>query len=399
MYNDIKRGFKFMIKFLIKLFIKDSENIKNTKVREKYSLLCGILGIINNLILFFIKAVIGFISGSVALFSDAFNNFSDMGTSVVTIIGIKLSNQEADKDHPFGHGRIEYIASLVISFIIMLVGFELLKESFIKILNPSTVTLSLPLTLILIISVIIKLWMYSYNKFIGKKINSKVIMAASKDSVFDAVTTFLIITVSFFGKYLSFPIDGYLGVIVSLFIMYSGFLIAKDTINTLLGSVPDNQTVKEIEDTILSHNDIKGIHDLIIHDYGPGRIFASVHAEVPQDISIVKIHETIDDIENLIEKNLGVHIVIHMDPIIEDSDQLNEINNLILETLCEIDTELSFHDLRLTKNENLTNVVFDLCIPISYKEYQRKHIIDKITDVILKRDDNFNTVIKIDNKY
>lgn len=388
-----------MIKFLIKFFIKDSENIKNTKVREKYSLLCGILGIINNLILFFIKAFIGFLSGSMAILSDAFNNFSDMGTSVVTIIGIKLSNQGADKDHPFGHGRIEYIASLVISFIIMLVGFELLKESVVKIINPVKVSLSLPLALILIISVIIKLWMYSYNKFVGKKINSKVILAASKDSIGDAVATFLVIAVSFLGKYLSFPIDGYLGVIVSLLIMYSGFLIAKDTINTLLGSVPDSETVKGIENALLSHKDIKGIHDLIIHDYGPGRIFASVHAEVPQDISIVKIHETIDDIENLVEKNLGVHIVIHMDPIIENSEQLNEINKLICDTLYDIDSELSFHDLRLTKNDECTNIVFDLCIPVSYKEYQRKNIIDKITDVIKKRDYNFNPVIKIDNKY
>ena len=334
-----------------------------------------------------------------AILSDAFNNFSDMGTSVVTIIGIKLSNQGADKDHPFGHGRIEYIASLVISFIIMLVGFELLKESFVKIINPVKVSLSLPLALILIISVIIKLWMYSYNKFVGKKINSKVILAASKDSIGDAVATFLVIAVSFLGKYLSFPIDGYLGVIVSLLIMYSGFLIAKDTINTLLGSVPDSETVKEIENALLSHKDIKGIHDLIIHDYGPGRIFASVHAEVPQDISIVKIHETIDDIENLVEKNLGVHIVIHMDPIIENSEQLNEINKLICDTLYDIDSELSFHDLRLTKNDECTNIVFDLCIPVSYKEYQRKNIIDKVTDVIKKRDYNFNPVIKIDNKY
>ena len=388
-----------MIKILINLFIKDSGNIKNTKVREKYSLLCGILGIINNLILFFIKAIIGYLSGSMALFSDAFNNFSDMGTSIVSIIGIKLSNQDADKEHPFGHGRIEYIASLVISFIIMLVGFELLKESIIKIINPVKVSLSLPFVFILTISVIVKLWMYSYNKFIGEKINSKVLMAASKDSIGDAVATSLIVLVSFFGKYLSFPIDGYLGVIVSLIIMYSGFGVSKDTINSLLGASPDSETVKGIEDIILSHKDVRGIHDLIIHDYGPGRIFASVHAEVPENVSIVQIHETIDDIESLIEKNLGVHIVIHMDPIIENSDQLNLINKLISDTLCEIDVNLTYHDLRLTKKDECTNIVFDLCIPVFYKEYQRKDILDKITEVIRKWDENYNTVIKIDNKY
>ena len=388
-----------MVKILINLFIKDSENIKNTKVREKYSLLCGILGIINNLILFFIKAIIGYLSGSMALFSDAFNNFSDMGTSIVSIIGIKLSNQDADKEHPFGHGRIEYIASLVISFIIMLVGFELLKESIIKIINPVKVSLSLPFVFILTISVIVKLWMYSYNKFIGEKINSKVLMAASKDSIGDAVATSLIVLVSFLGKYLSFPIDGYLGVIVSLIIMYSGFGVSKDTINSLLGASPDSETVKGIEDIILSHKDVRGIHDLIIHDYGPGRIFASVHAEVPENVSIVQIHETIDDIESLIEKNLGVHIVIHMDPIIENSGQLNLINKLISDTLCEIDVNLTYHDLRLTKKDECTNIVFDLCIPVFYKEYQRKDILAKITEVIRKWDENYNTVIKIDNKY
>lgn len=388
-----------MIKILINLFIKDSGNIKNTKVREKYSLLCGILGIINNLILFFIKAIIGYLSGSMALFSDAFNNFSDMGTSIVSIIGIKLSNQDADKEHPFGHGRIEYIASLVISFIIMLVGFELLKESIIKIINPVKVSLSLPFVFILTLSVIVKLWMYSYNKFIGEKINSKVLMAASKDSIGDAVATALIVLVSFLGKYLSFPIDGYLGVIVSLIIMYSGFGVSKDTINSLLGASPDSETVKGIEDIILSHKDVRGIHDLIIHDYGPGRIFASVHAEVPENVSIVQIHETIDDIESLIEKNLGVHIVIHMDPIIENSGQLNLINKLISDTLCEIDVNLTYHDLRLTKKDECTNIVFDLCIPVFYKEYQRKDILDKITEVIRKWDENYNTVIKIDNKY
>ena len=181
--------------------------------------------------------------------------------------------------------------------------------------------------------------------------------------------------------------------------MYSGFGVSKDTINSLLGASPDSETVKGIEDIILSHKDVRGIHDLIIHDYGPGRIFASVHAEVPENVSIVQIHETIDDIESLIEKNLGVHIVIHMDPIIENSGQLNLINKLISDTLCEIDVNLTYHDLRLTKKDECTNIVFDLCIPVFYKEYQRKDILDKITEVIRKWDENYNTVIKIDNKY
>lgn len=388
-----------MIKLLIKLFIKDSENIKNNSVREKYSYLSGILGIMCNLFLFSVKISIGLIIGSIAVISDAFNNFSDMGTSVISIIGTKLSNAHADSEHPFGHGRIEYVSSLIVSFIIILVGFELFKGSFDKILHPQQVEINLVLTLILAVSVLIKLWMYIYNKFIGNKINSKVILAVASDSLNDVFATSAVILATVIGKFLPVSIDGYVGAVVSVVIMIAGYRLSKDTIDTLLGTPPDPETVENIEKIIMENEDILGIHDLIVHDYGPGRIMASVHAEVADNCDIVRIHEIIDNIENYIEKNLGIHIVIHMDPIATNCERINELKSFIQSTLFEIDKELSFHDFRITDGENNINMIFDLCVPVSYKDYQRKSITEEITQKVKTKDEKYNLVIKIDNKY
>lgn len=388
-----------MIKLLIRLFIKDNENTKNNIVREKYAYLSGILGIICNFVLFFVKVAVGFIIGSIAIISDSFNNFSDMGTSVITIIGTKLSNAHADSEHPFGHGRAEYVSSLIVSFIIILVGFELFKTSFGKILNPEIVTISLPLTFILLVSVLIKVWMFQYNKYIGKKINSGVILAVASDSINDVFSTLAVIIATFLGSFFKISLDGYAGAAVSLFIMFSGYKLSKKTIDTLLGTSPDPEMVKNIEKIIMENEGILGIHDLIVHDYGPGRIMASLHAEVPEDCDIVKIHELIDHIENYIEKNLGIHIVIHMDPVATSSEKINELKSFIESTLYEVDKELSFHDFRITDGENNINMIFDLCVPISYKEYQRKNIVDVITKKVKERDDKYNLVIKIDNKF
>lgn len=388
-----------MIKLLIKLFIKNSDNIKDNNIREKYSLLCGILGIICNFILFSVKFIIGFISGSIAVISDAFNNFSDVGTSVISIIGAKLSNAHADKEHPFGHGRVEYISSLIVSFIIILVGFELFKSAIDKIINPVVVEINIPLIIILLLSILIKVWMFLYNRYAGKIINSKVLLATSQDSLNDVITTSAVVITAFIGMYIPFSIDGYVGALVSLFIMYSGFLISKDTISTLLGSPPDIETVENIEKIIMENENILGIHDLIVHDYGPGRIMASVHAEVSERCNLVQIHEAIDYIENYIEDKLGIHIVIHMDPIAEDCEKVREIKEALTNALFELDSELSFHDLRITDGENSINIIFDLCVPVSYKEYQRNNILNELQKELKKRDERFNLVIKIDNKF
>ena len=304
-----------MIKLIIKRFVKNYENIDNIDVREEYAVLSGVLGIINNLLLFFIKLIIGLVINSIAVISDAFNNLSDLGTSIVTIFGAKLSNMPPDKEHPYGHGRFEYVASLVVSSIIFAVGLQLLRSSFNKILNPEEVMFNWVSIIILLASISIKLWMFSYNKYIGELINSSISRAIAYDSLNDVLSTSAVVLGTVIGNFVSFPIDGILGLIISIVIIYTAFTIAKDSVHLILGPAPDPQIVEDINSIVLSGKGIKGTHDLIVHDYGPGRISASIHAEVSDDADIVEIHNEIDKIEKEILNKLGISIVIHMDPI------------------------------------------------------------------------------------
>lgn len=304
-----------MIRILIKIFVKDYKNTENKTVREAYGVLSGVVGIICNLFLFGVKLTIGLFMNSIAITSDAFNNLSDTGSSLITILGAKLSNRVPDEEHPFGHGRFEYISSLLIAFIIMLVGFELLKSSFDKILNPEKVEFNWILILILSLSILIKIWMYFYNRYIGKAIGSKVNQAAAYDSLNDVVATSAIILTTIVGKFIDFPIDGIAGLVVSFIIMLTGYGVAKDTVNVLLGMSPSSEIVDKIHDRILECDFIEGVHDLKVHDYGPGRIIASVHVEMSDTISIVKAHNEIDKVEKRIHKELGIDIVIHVDPM------------------------------------------------------------------------------------
>lgn len=304
-----------MIKLIIKKFIKDSEKVNDKKVRESYGVLSGILGIICNVFLFVVKLVLGLYINSIAVISDAFNNLSDMGTSVITIFGAKLSSRPPDEEHPHGHGRYEYIASLVVSFIIFAVGLKLLSTSFNKILNPQKVLFNSVSVLILLISVLVKVWMFSYNKYIGKVINSSVNRAAALDSLNDVYATGGIILGMVIGNFTTFPVDGIMGLVISVLIMYTGFKAAKDSVNLLLGALPDPEIIQRINELVLSGENIKGIHDLKIHDYGPGRITASIHAEVADNVNIVDIHSEIDKIEAKVKEELGIDMVIHMDPV------------------------------------------------------------------------------------
>ena len=304
-----------MIKFIIKRFIKNYQDIDDINVREDYTVLSGILGIINNLILFFVKLIIGLVINSIAVISDAFNNLSDMGTSIVTIFGAKLSNRPPDREHPYGHGRFEYIASLVVSFIIFAVGLQLLRSSFNKVINPQKVMFSWTSIIILLASISIKLWMFSYNKYIGKQIDSSINRAIAYDSLNDVLSTSAVVVGTIIGNYVIFPIDGFLGIVISIIIIYSAFTIAKDSVHLILGPAPDPKTIEDINFIVLAGNGIKGTHDLIVHDYGPGRISASIHAEVSDNVNIVEIHNEIDKIGKEIKSKLGISIVIHMDPI------------------------------------------------------------------------------------
>jgi len=308
-------GGLILIKLIIKKFVKNSENINDKNVRESYGVLSGVLGIICNMFLFAVKLILGLFINSIAVVSDAFNNLSDLGTSVIAIFGAKLSSRPPDKEHPHGHGRYEYIASLAVAFVIFAVGFKLLGSSFDKVLNPQKVVLNMLSILILFVTVLVKLWMFSYNSYIGKTINSCINRATAQDSLNDVYATSGVILGIIIGNFTSFPMDGILGIIISGFIMYTGFSVAKDSVNLLLGALPDEETVSKIEKMVLSDDNIKGVHDLKIHDYGPGRITASIHAEVSDKANIVKIHSIIDEIETKVKEELGIDIVIHMDPV------------------------------------------------------------------------------------
>lgn len=388
-----------MIKILIKIFIKDYGNISDNLIRVKYASLSGIIGIICNLLLFVLKITAGTVAGSIAVISDAFNNLSDMGSSLVTLIGAKLSRAGADREHPFGHGRIEYISSLIISFIILLAGFELLKSSAVKIFNPTGVKTELLTIFILIISIAVKIWMYSYNRYMSKVTDSKVLEATALDSRNDVLTTLAVLMALILNKFIPFEIDGYAGAAVSLFIMYSGYMISKDTIGILLGAQPDEALVTKIEKYILDEPEILGIHDLVIHDYGPGRTMASVHAEVSADCSLLKIHEVIDTLEKLIEKETKVHIVVHIDPVGSECEESKCVIGCINEQLNNLGGDFSIHDFKMSHNEDRIDLFFDLCIPGDTDNETRNKIIKDLKKKLKERDKRYNAIIRIDNMY
>ena len=385
-----------MIKFIIRKYIKNYEDYKNPSVREKYCLLSGILGILSNILLFFVKFIIGNITNSIAIISDAFNNLSDIGTSIVTIAGSKLSGKKPDKEHPFGHGRFEYLSTLFISFVIMLVGFELVKTSYNKVINPTTSVLSIPLTIILISSITVKIYMFFANRFMGKCINSSVLKATAFDCLSDVVSTSAVIISTIIGYFVEFPIDGIMGMIVSAMIIYTGYNVAKDTITSLLGTPPDEEVVKNIKKLIIDSEGILGVHDLIVHDYGPGRTMASVHAEVPVDIDIIKIHEVIDALEKKIQDELGIHIVIHMDPILSGCEKTNSLKALVKSILDECSENVGIHDFRITDGENNINIIFDIELPIDTTDTERERIIQTVNTKLKEHDTRLNTVINVD---
>ncbi|MBR6646723.1 MAG: cation transporter [Clostridia bacterium] len=388
-----------MTKLLINAFIKDKENIKDRKVRTEYASLVSVVGIILNLLLFGFKMIAGLLINSIAVISDSFNNLSDMGSSLVSAIGMKLSMKKPDKEHPFGHGRIEYISALMVAFIILLVGFELFKGSLEKIISPQEVKLSLVPMIILCVSVLVKLWMFFANRYVGKLINSDVIKATAQDSLNDSVATFVVIIGAVIGAKTGFAVDGILGAVVSVMIFYAGISLVKDTVGVLLGKAADEETVKEISEIILSQENITGIHDLMIHDYGPGRIMASVHAEVPSDRDIQEIHELIDWTEKHIEEKTGVHIVIHMDPVSVSCARTNAIRQEVIDIVKGINEEFGIHDFRMTDGQNNINLIFDLEVPCSLETDERNRIKEEIVDKLRKKDARYTAVIVVDSKH
>ena len=389
-----------MIKLLIKKFVPNSDNVSDKNVREKYGVLSGGLGIICNFFLVVLKLVIGLILNSIAIITDAANNLSDMGSSVVTIVSAKLSNKRPDREHPYGHGRIEYIASMIVSFIIVLAGFELLKTSISKILKPEPLNYNLVLIVILAVSILVKIWMYSYNKYMGEKINSSILKTTAVDSLSDCISTSAVIVsviISYFLK--TIPVDGIMGAIVSVLVIWAGVNIAREIIGRLIGNPPSPELVKDITELVMSAEGVVGVHDFMAHDYGPGMTIASLHAEVPDDSNIVKIHEAIDDIEKSAFEKLGVLLVIHMDPISLSSDETNSARDMVKDIVNTINPEFSIHDFRLVNGENHINLIFDLVVPIEMKPEERKEVLNILEEKIKEKDSRYNIVVQVDNAY
>lgn len=391
-----------MFKFLTSLFIKNYKNTNNSAVRQKYGLLSGMMGILCNLFLFIIKITVGLMINSVAVISDAFNNFSDMGSTLVSIIGIKLSNMKPDREHPFGHGRFEYISALIVSFIIMVVGLELLKSSVDKIINPvAAQEINWLLIGLLAISIPVKLFMYGMNKYLGKAVSSMPLIATALDSRNDCFATGAVIISAIVDglNIFTFTVDGYVGALVSLLIMYAGFSVAKDTIGLLLGKVPEKETVNRIHDLLLETPEIIDIHDLIVHDYGPGRLFASVHAEIKDDANIIAAHEAIDAAEKHILNITGCEITIHMDPVCTDDERLINIKKIINDIFNEQELSWSIHDLRMTGGESNINIIFDMVVPYEAKPEEIKTVTGLVKDAIKKADPIYSVVIQIDRDF
>ena len=388
-----------MTKLLLKLFVKNYKNTDDKAVRERYGVLGGTVGIVCNLLLSVVKIILGVVSNSVSVIADAMNNLSDTASSVITLIGFKAAGKPADEDHPFGHGRIEYMAAFIVSALILLVGFELLKSSVEKIISPVVVQVNYITLIILLLSSLTKLWMYFFNKKLSRAVDSGVLAATAQDSLNDALVTFAILLSVGVMVVFEINIDPYVGLLMSGFILYTGFKAAKETIDPLLGTPPEKELIEELHKTILSFEGFIGIHDLIVHNYGPGRVFASVHIEVPVDIDIVRCHEQVDLCEKVVNEKLGVELVVHMDPIVTNDETVNKTKEQLRVILTGIDQRLSFHDFRMTpKGENRTNLIFDIVVPVSIK-LSEEEISEKVTEGMRKIDPTFFFVITFDKDY
>lgn len=388
-----------MIQFLIKHFINDPDNISSTQVRTSYGMLSGAVGIACNLLLFLLKLVVGLLVHSVSVTSDAFNNLSDAASSVISFIGVRMADRPADKEHPFGHGRIEYISALVVSFLVMEVGLTLFKSSLDKIFHPDTLRFSLPSLVILTASIAVKLWMAHFNRVLGQKINSSVMKAAAADSIGDVLaTSATILTLAVYGIW-GWNIDGIVGLIVSIVIIIAGFNIAKDTLTPLLGEAVSQTTAQEISHFVEQYDGIIGTHDLIVHNYGPNRSMASIHAEVPNDVNIEVSHEIIDQIEKDALSQLGIFLVIHMDPIAVGDKRLQTYKEQVLKILRALDPAYTLHDFRMVNGERHINLIFDLVVPSDFPMEQDRALAQQVNQLMQQTDPQCSCVITIERSF
>lgn len=385
-----------MVTLLAKIFVHESED-KN-KVRQAYGMLCGILGIVLNVMLFTGKFIAGWISNSIAITADAANNLSDAGSSFVTLIGFKLAGQKPDTEHPYGHGRMEYISGLVVAGAILLMGYELAKDSVSKIITPQETEFSWLVIGILVASICVKIYMFFYNNAVAKKIESPAMLATAKDSLSDSIATGVVLISTLVSHYTNIKIDGYCGLLVALLIFYAGVSAAKDTLNPLLGQKASEEFEQEIEELVMAHEEICGVHDLFVHDYGPGRQIISLHAEVSADSDIMMIHDVIDNIENELRIKLGCDATIHMDPIVTNDEHVTEMKANMVRIIKGIDTRLSLHDFRMVDGPSHTNLIFDVVAPFDLKLTDEELVKEVFVHTQEKLGERYFTVIKVDKK-
>ena len=388
-----------MTAFLVKHFVKDYEEIEKMSVRTAYGVLASIVGIFCNVLLFIVKFIVGSLMNSISIVADGFNNLSDAGSSIISFVGVKMANKPADEEHPFGHGRMEYIAALVVAFLVIEVGLSFLKDGIQKIRDPRELQFHLVPMLILILSVGIKLWLGLFNKKLGKKINSKVMLATSADSMGDVITTTATIASILVFKVFGINIDGFVGIGVSLIVMWAGIGIARDTLEPLLGEAVPKDVYEKITKFVESYEGVCGTHDLIVHNYGPGRSMASLHAEVPNDVDIGLSHEIIDRIEREALKEVGIYLVIHMDPIETKNEETLRARQQVESALAELDTQASIHDFRMVVGENQINLIFDMLVPIQYDKERKKMLCQEIRNRMHEIDERYQCVIVVESGY
>ncbi|MBP1755389.1 MAG: putative rane protein [Firmicutes bacterium] len=388
-----------MTELLVKRFVKDYENTENANVRTNYGILSSLVGIACNVILFLTKLFIGMIINSISVMADAFNNLSDAASSIISFIGVKLAGRPADKEHPFGHGRFEYIAALAVAFIILQVGFQLFQGALNKVLHPEELSFNPVLVGILVLSVLLKVWMSMFNRKLGKRINSTVMLATSADSRNDVIVTSATIISTLFVAFTGINIDGYIGLLVSLFVMLSGFNIAKDTLEPLLGQAIEREVYKKITDMVESYEGICGTHDLIIHNYGPTHHMATIHAEVPNNIGFEHAHETIDRIERDVLAKLDIFLVIHMDPIEVNDKTVAEKKEMVLRIVKNLEEKATIHDFRIVSGELQINLIFDLVIPYSYSKEEEQKLLSRVIEEIRTQDSRYQCIITLDKSF
>ena len=387
-----------MSRLLIRLFIKEYQNTADVKVRARYGILSGVVGVVLNVILSAVKLLIGTMVHSISITADALNNLSDAGNSCISVLGFRLSAKPADQEHPYGHGRVEYIAGMVVALVIMYMGIELVKSSIQKIIHPEPLLFSWTSVLVLLLSIAGKIWLAFFNRTIGKQINSGAINAVVVDSLSDVAATSFTILALFLSRRFSLPFDGIFGIVVAGFVFFAGFSVFRDTIAPLLGQPPTKEFVESIQNKILSYDGVIGVHDLIVHDYGPSRRFVSAHAEVSANTDIMESHDLMDVIERDIHAEMGLNITLHMDPIVTDDERVNEAKALAEEAAKEIDEALTLHDFRMVSGPHHTNLIFDVVVPFSVKLSDRE-ITDQIGAKIAQRKNNYYAVVTVDRSY